>query len=98
LSSGVEPGPVAVSELVVASSAEFEFADSGGPHAEGGGDGGQGDVLLRAISVLAAPFKPGQVRLVRQSLAMDSAPLAFDVGPSLALYPWLRGTEADAQA
>lgn len=54
--------------------------------------------VLRAVSVLAAPVRPGQARLVRQALAMDSTPLTFDAGPTLAQYPWLRFTDADAQA
>jgi hypothetical protein len=45
LSSRVEPLAVAIGEVVVASSAEFEFADSGGPDAEGCGGVGEGDVL-----------------------------------------------------
>jgi len=53
--------------------------------------------VLRAVSALAAPFRPGQARLVRQALAMDSAPLSFDAGPTLAQYPWLGSTDADAQ-
>jgi uncharacterized protein YbjT (DUF2867 family) len=54
--------------------------------------------VLRAVSVLAAPVRPGQARLVRQALAMDSTPLTFDAGPTLEQYPWLRSTDADAQA
>jgi NADH dehydrogenase len=54
--------------------------------------------VLRAVSVLAAPIRPGQARLARQALAMDSAPLTFDPGPSLAKYPWLRTTSADTEA
>jgi NADH dehydrogenase len=50
--------------------------------------------VLRAVSILAAPVKPGQARLARQALAMDSAPLAFDAGPSLTRYPWLPSTDA----
>ena len=54
--------------------------------------------VLRAVSVLAAPVRPAQARLVRQALAMDAAPLTFDAGPSLAQYPWLRTMDADAEA
>ena len=50
--------------------------------------------VLRAVSILAAPVKPGPARLVQQALAMDSAPLEFDAGPSLRQYPWLRSTDA----
>ena len=35
LSSGVEPGSVAVGEVVAAASAEFEFPDAGWPHVKG---------------------------------------------------------------
>ena len=49
--------------------------------------------VLRAVSVLAAPIRPGQARLARQALAMDTAALEFDIGPSLRQYPWLRGTD-----
>ncbi len=45
LSSGVEPAAVAVGEVVVAATAEFEFADAGGPRVEGSGDGGEGNVV-----------------------------------------------------
>jgi uncharacterized protein YbjT (DUF2867 family) len=54
--------------------------------------------VLRAVSVLAAPVRPGQARLARQALAMDAAPLKFDTGTSLARYPWLRSGVADAEA
>ena len=45
LSSGVEPLPVALGEVVVSASAEFELPDAGGPDPELGRDGGEGDVL-----------------------------------------------------
>jgi NADH dehydrogenase len=54
--------------------------------------------VLRAVSVLAGPVRPAQARLARQAHVMDSAPLGFDPGPSLARYPWLRDTDADADA
>jgi uncharacterized protein YbjT (DUF2867 family) len=50
--------------------------------------------VLKAVSILAAPVKPAQARLVRQALAMDCASLEFDAGPSFSQYPWLRNTDA----
>ena len=45
VSGGGEPGSVAGGEFVVGASAEFEFADSGGPYAEVLCGGGEGEVL-----------------------------------------------------
>jgi uncharacterized protein YbjT (DUF2867 family) len=53
--------------------------------------------ILRAVSILAAPVKPGQARVAKQALAMDSASLEFDAGPSIRQYPWLRNADADTE-
>jgi len=52
--------------------------------------------VLRTLAVLAAPVRPAQARVIRQALAMESAPLEFDSSESVARYPWLRSTDADA--
>ena len=48
-------------------------------------------------SVGETPVKPGQARLAKQALAMDSASLEFDAGPSIRQYPWLRNADADTE-
>jgi uncharacterized protein YbjT (DUF2867 family) len=48
--------------------------------------------VLRAMSVVAAPFRPAQARLARQALAMDQIDMTFDPTSTLAQHPWLTAT------
>lgn len=45
--------------------------------------------MLRAAGVVAAPIRPAIARLMRQSLAMDTADFTFDPAFARAEHPWL---------
>ena len=45
--------------------------------------------MLRIGAVVATPIRPAIARLMRQSLAMDTADLTFDPASARAEHPWL---------
>jgi NADH dehydrogenase len=52
---------------------------------------------LRAMSALLGPVRPGQARLARMALQMDTIPLGFDTAAARAAHPWVPCTPiADA--
>jgi uncharacterized protein YbjT (DUF2867 family) len=47
---------------------------------------------LRTMSLLMTPVRPGQARLARMALQMDTIRMAFDPTPSRETHPWLPST------
>jgi NADH dehydrogenase len=44
---------------------------------------------LRAMAVLMAPVRPGQARLARMALQLDTLPMEFDPSAAREAHPWL---------